>query len=44
MYMRQIGDTKVSAVGLSGMPMSIEGQPEESRSIATNGRMHTMHC
>jgi aryl-alcohol dehydrogenase-like predicted oxidoreductase len=35
MYQRQIGDTKVSALGLGGMPMSIEGRPEESRSIAT---------
>jgi aryl-alcohol dehydrogenase-like predicted oxidoreductase len=33
--MRQIGDSKVSAIGLGGMPMSIEGRPEESRSIAT---------
>jgi aryl-alcohol dehydrogenase-like predicted oxidoreductase len=32
---RQIGDTKVSALGLGGMPMSIEGRPDESRSIAT---------
>jgi aryl-alcohol dehydrogenase-like predicted oxidoreductase len=35
MYLRQIGETKVSALGLGGMPMSIEGRPEESRSIAT---------
>ena len=35
MHTRQIGDTKVSAIGLGGMPMSIEGRPEESRSIAT---------
>ena len=35
MHQRQIGDTKVSALGLGGMPMSIEGRPEESRSIAT---------
>ena len=35
MHPRQIGDTKVSALGLGGMPMSIEGRPEESRSIAT---------
>ena len=35
MYMRQLGDTKVSALGLGGMPMSIEGRPEEARSIAT---------
>ncbi len=32
---RQIGDTKVSAIGLGGMPMSIEGRPDESRSLAT---------
>ena len=35
MHQRQIGDTKVSALGLGGMPMSIEGRPEASRSIAT---------
>jgi len=35
MHVRQIGETKVSAIGLGGMPMSIEGRPEESRSIAT---------
>jgi len=35
MHVRQIGDTKVSAIGLGGMPMSIEGRPEESRSIST---------
>ena len=35
MYQRQIGDTLVSAIGLGGMPMSIEGRPDESRSIAT---------
>jgi aryl-alcohol dehydrogenase-like predicted oxidoreductase len=35
MYPRQIGDTKVSAIGLGGMPMSIEGRPDEARSIAT---------
>jgi aryl-alcohol dehydrogenase-like predicted oxidoreductase len=35
MRLRQIGDTEVSALGLGGMPMSIEGRPEESRSIAT---------
>jgi aryl-alcohol dehydrogenase-like predicted oxidoreductase len=35
MYLRNIGDTKVSAIGLGGMPMSIEGRPDESRSIAT---------
>ncbi|MDT7547839.1 MAG: hypothetical protein QOE84_233 [Actinomycetota bacterium] len=35
MQQRQIGHTKVSAIGLGGMPMSIEGRPDESRSIAT---------
>jgi aryl-alcohol dehydrogenase-like predicted oxidoreductase len=35
MQLRQIGDAKVSAIGLGGMPMSIEGRPPESRSIAT---------
>jgi aryl-alcohol dehydrogenase-like predicted oxidoreductase len=35
MYLRQIGDTKVSAIGLGGMPMSIEGRPDEPRSTAT---------
>ncbi|GAB3882111.1 aldo/keto reductase [Terrabacter terrigena] len=35
MHLRQIGHTKVSAIGLGGMPMSIEGRPERSRSIAT---------
>src|SRR3954452_24877765 len=32
---RGIGDVEVSAIGLGGMPMSIEGRPEEARSIAT---------
>jgi aryl-alcohol dehydrogenase-like predicted oxidoreductase len=35
MNMRQIGDTKVSALGLGGMPMSIEGRPDETRSLET---------
>jgi aryl-alcohol dehydrogenase-like predicted oxidoreductase len=35
MQLRRIGDTKVSAIGLGGMPMSIEGRPDEARSIAT---------
>jgi aryl-alcohol dehydrogenase-like predicted oxidoreductase len=35
MKTRRIGDVEVSAIGLGGMPMSIEGRPEESRSIAT---------
>jgi aryl-alcohol dehydrogenase-like predicted oxidoreductase len=32
---RTIGDRKVSAIGLGGMPMSIEGRPDEDRSIRT---------
>jgi aryl-alcohol dehydrogenase-like predicted oxidoreductase len=35
MHLRQIGDTKVSAIGLGGMPMSIEGRPGRSQSVAT---------
>lgn len=35
MQQRTIGDRAVSAIGLGGMPMSIEGRPEEARSIAT---------
>jgi aryl-alcohol dehydrogenase-like predicted oxidoreductase len=35
MHVRQIGDIKLSAIGLGGMPMSIEGRPDEQRSIAT---------
>ncbi|GAA4594566.1 aldo/keto reductase [Planotetraspora phitsanulokensis] len=34
MQTRTIGDIPVSAIGLGGMPMSIEGRPDESRSIA----------
>jgi aryl-alcohol dehydrogenase-like predicted oxidoreductase len=32
---RTIGDVTVSAIGLGGMPMSIEGRPDRERSIAT---------
>jgi len=32
---RRIGDLEVSAIGLGAMPMSIEGRPDEDRSIAT---------
>jgi aryl-alcohol dehydrogenase-like predicted oxidoreductase len=32
---RTLGDRQVSAIGLGGMPMSIEGRPDEARSIAT---------
>lgn len=35
MRQRRIGDRDVSAIGLGGMPMSIEGRPDEARSIAT---------
>ncbi|GAA4226892.1 aryl-alcohol dehydrogenase-like predicted oxidoreductase [Streptosporangium album] len=34
MQARRIGDVQVSAIGLGGMPMSIEGRPDEQRSIA----------
>lgn len=32
---RTIGNREVSAIGLGGMPMSIEGRPDEKRSIET---------
>ncbi|GAB4005193.1 aldo/keto reductase [Glycomyces albus] len=35
MKQRTIGDREVSAVGLGGMPMSIDGRPDAERSIAT---------
>ncbi|MFG2054298.1 aldo/keto reductase [Micromonospora sp. NPDC048930] len=35
MQSRRIGDVEVSAIGLGGMPMSIEGRPDEQRSIRT---------
>jgi aryl-alcohol dehydrogenase-like predicted oxidoreductase len=35
MQQRTIGDVQVSAIGLGGMPMSIEGRPDHQRSIAT---------
>ena len=35
MQQRTIGPRSVSAIGLGGMPMSIEGRPDEARSIAT---------
>ena len=35
MKQRRIGDRSVSAIGLGGMPMSIEGRPDEERSIRT---------
>jgi aryl-alcohol dehydrogenase-like predicted oxidoreductase len=35
MRTRTIGGVSVSAIGLGGMPMSIEGRPDEDRSIST---------
>ncbi|MCL1841699.1 MAG: aldo/keto reductase [Propionibacteriaceae bacterium] len=35
MKMRTIADFPVSAIGLGGMPMSIEGRPDEAQAIAT---------
>ncbi len=35
MQQRPIGNRTVSAIGLGGMPMSIEGRPDRDRSIAT---------
>jgi len=32
---RTLGPRTVSAIGLGGMPMSIEGRPDEARSVAT---------
>lgn len=35
MQTRTIGEAQVGAIGLGGMPMSIEGRPDERRSVAT---------
>jgi aryl-alcohol dehydrogenase-like predicted oxidoreductase len=35
MHTRRIGDVEVSAIGLGAMPMSIEGRPDEERSLTT---------
>jgi aryl-alcohol dehydrogenase-like predicted oxidoreductase len=35
MQQRTIGGVQVSAIGLGGMPMSIEGRPDHRRSVAT---------
>src|SRR3954467_1928486 len=35
MQQRRIGNVEVGSIGLGGMPMSIEGRPDEERSIAT---------
>lgn len=33
MQQRTIGGRSVSAIGLGGMPMSIEGRPEDRKSV-----------
>jgi aryl-alcohol dehydrogenase-like predicted oxidoreductase len=35
MKQRSIGNVQVGAIGLGGMPMSIEGRPDTDRSVAT---------
>jgi aryl-alcohol dehydrogenase-like predicted oxidoreductase len=35
MHERVLGDVTVSEIGLGGMPISIEGRPDEARSVAT---------
>ncbi|MER7172566.1 aldo/keto reductase [Streptomyces mesophilus] len=35
MQYRRIGTTRVSAIGLGAMPLSIEGRPDEARAVAT---------
>ncbi len=35
MRYRSIGDVEVSAIGLGGMPLSIEGRPDRERAVAT---------
>lgn len=35
MHDRRIGNVTVSAVGLGGMPLSIEGRPDEEQAVAT---------
>ncbi|WP_209560992.1 aldo/keto reductase [Frigoribacterium sp. PvP032] len=35
MKTRTIGDVTVSAIGLGGMPLSIEGRPDEKQAVAT---------
>ncbi|MCK5892345.1 aldo/keto reductase [Aeromicrobium sp.] len=35
MPQRSLGDVQVSAIGLGGMPMSVDGRPDEDRSIRT---------
>jgi len=35
MQSRELGDVRVSSIGLGGLPMSVEGRPDAARSIAT---------
>ncbi|EGX56504.1 oxidoreductase [Streptomyces zinciresistens K42] len=35
MHIRRIGEVEVGAIGLGAMPLSIEGRPDEARSLAT---------
>ena len=35
MKQRALGDIQVGAIGLGGMPMSIEGRPDQARSVST---------
>nr|WP_042183679.1 aldo/keto reductase [Kibdelosporangium sp. MJ126-NF4]CEL15728.1 oxidoreductase [Kibdelosporangium sp. MJ126-NF4]CTQ93654.1 oxidoreductase [Kibdelosporangium sp. MJ126-NF4] len=35
MRTRRIGDTQVSAIGLGGMPLSVDGRPDEQQAVAT---------
>lgn len=35
MHNRRIGKVEISAVGLGGMPLSIEGRPDEKQAVAT---------
>ncbi|MGW2859633.1 aldo/keto reductase [Streptomyces sp. NPDC001205] len=35
MHSRRIGTVSVGAIGLGGMPLSIEGRPDEKRAVAT---------
>ncbi|MFC5288183.1 aldo/keto reductase [Actinokineospora guangxiensis] len=35
MQQRELGNTQVSAIGLGGMPLSVEGRPDRDRAIAT---------
>jgi aryl-alcohol dehydrogenase-like predicted oxidoreductase len=35
MRQRSIGSIQVSTIGLGGMPMSVDGRPDEAQAIAT---------